>query len=295
MNWCSRFIRQSFVVTLIISLIIAAVILGLDIDLLKNGPYYASMLIFKIMNKDGNSKVSREEIMINLEEIQQSLWVHIPMLVLVFLCSLVIFMSIVGLLGAYFLSYSIMAGYAMFHFITCLFLGIIILYVFLNNMKNTVSNAYMEEKILQYNSNSSFNLIIDFIQRDLECCGFRNPQDWDVYPMSCCPKNELAEIVQLVNCTDGSCETTTCTEELAYTQSCLSAARKHFLDPSSFVGFLGIGLIAAAVVLTLNLVLSFILCLITRHRRRKEWRTNEVNLDDTDEDYSRLVQSVTPL
>ena len=49
-------------------------------------------------------------------------------------------------------------------------------------------DSFVTEKISQYShSEGIFNLVIDKVQRDLQCCGFKSSADWaGSFPPSCC-------------------------------------------------------------------------------------------------------------
>ena len=66
------------------------------------------------------------------------------------------------------------------------------LWIFLSDMEDSVIDSFVSEKISLYNSSQDlFNLVIDTVQRDLQCCGFKSASDWaGEYPHSCCDKFE---------------------------------------------------------------------------------------------------------
>ena len=63
------------------------------------------------------------------------------------------------------------------------------LWIFVNNMEDSVMDSYVSGKISQYHHGEGvFNMVIDTVQRDLQCCGFKSLSDWSgTFPSSCCP------------------------------------------------------------------------------------------------------------
>lgn len=256
MNCWGNLIRWCFISIVLISCVAALVVLGFDIDLLRNGPKYLSMFIFRIYTSKGQTGLTQDDIYSQLQAQLTSLWLHIPMIIIVILCALVIFICFIGLFGACMLSYALLSGYVIFQFSTVVVLLSMVLWLFLNNMQDAVSSAFIQQKMEEYNANSSssFGMVIDFIQSDLHCCGFSAVDDWAKYPPSCCPTDKAPW----------------CTDLNVYQTPCLQALKTNLLVPGSVSGALGIGLIVSLCILSLNLILSLILCLIVRKGYSKE-------------------------
>ena len=76
----------------------------------------------------------------------------------------------------------------MFMFVSFILYACLALWIFANNMEDSVMDSFVTEKISQYSqSEGIFNLVIDTVQRDLQCCGFKSSADWaGSFPSSCC-------------------------------------------------------------------------------------------------------------
>merc|ERR1719228_599329 len=93
-------------------------------------------------------------------------------------------------------------GLYVFMFVNLVLFTALAFWVFVNNMEDSVMDSFIMHKIAQYNqSEGIFNLVIDTVQRDLRCCGFKSSSDWsDRFPSSCCPENCTNEICVEVEC-----------------------------------------------------------------------------------------------
>ena len=126
----------------------------------------------------------------------------------------------------------------MFMFIIFVLFLSLAFWIFLNNMDDSVMDTFVTERIHLYNqSESIFDLVIDTVQRDLQCCGFRSSADWGPsFPASCCP----------YSCPDGVClmEKQECLIEIVHTSSCLEMIRFVSLYSKYFTSvFIAAGLI----------------------------------------------------
>jgi len=261
---CDKFLRFCFILSLCVAAIIACIVLGLDLDLLKNGPKYLSQIISKITKSDGTDPTLLQD----LEQAQGDMWVHVPMVVVVIICTIILIMCFVGFLGACFLSYSLLSGYVIFNFVAFVIMGAAILWIFLNNLEDSLMMKFVLDKMDHYNGTTSFDIIIDYTQSFLQCCGIRYAADWkSSYPTSCCPQLAMAD-----GCLGSNC-TVPCTDATVYTTACLEAFREHMLDPVTFIGGLGMGLLCVTGIVLVNFLLALCLCIIARKRSCKEWVT----------------------
>jgi len=273
----TNLIRYSLLVFLSLSCIVALVVLGLDLDLLLNGPEYLSKVITNIVNRLHKKEiVTEEQLVVSLMEARQSLWVHIPMVMLVVLSVVLLMLNCFGCVGACLLSYSLLSGFTMFMFVNFVLFTSLALWIFLNNMENSVMDSFLSEKISRYNQTESiFNLVIDTVQRDLQCCGFKSSSDWSYsFPASCCPDSctPTAEVCLV--------EEQECLEENIYTSSCLEMIRSQLLQPDSMVGLIGVTFLVVVALVGVTTLLSVCLCLAAR--RSKKLSLNKKKNDGND-------------
>jgi len=279
-----------------ISFVCASIVLGLDVDLLINGPsYFLSKLVIRVslsgkqVNEDDVEGLTNE-----LVEARQSLWVYVPMMVVLVVATIVLFMSLVGCVGAATLSYAMLSGFSMFMFVTSMLAAAAIIWIFCGNMEDSIVDKFAMEKIEKYHKKENyFNFIIDYIQTDMECCGFKSPNDWrGSLPPSCCnsllclnntfPTNYTlhtssdTEVILLSealnhdevskNNTDDICSQT-CIVTDAHPKSCLGAMRDQAFTPNKLVGAAGISMVTVVSFMILNFILSFWLCSLVRKNR----------------------------
>jgi len=277
MKILTNLIRYTLQVFLFISCISALVVLGLDLDLLLNGPEYLATVITNIANRLHQDEiVDQEELLRSLMEASQTLWVHIPMVMLVVMVTVLLMLNCLGCAGACLMSYSLLSGFTMFMFIIFVLFLSLAFWIFLNNMENSVMDSFVTERISQYNqSGSIFDIVIDTVQRDLQCCGFKSSSDWvDSFPASCCPSS----------CNAGDCRLVgECLSDNVYVSGCLDMIRVHLLQPDSLVGLIGVTFLVVVAVVGITTVLSLCLCVAARSLRGKKcsYSTALTSLDES--------------
>eukprot|EP00092_Neocalanus_flemingeri_P000955 GFUD01001018.1.p1 GENE.GFUD01001018.1~~GFUD01001018.1.p1 ORF type:complete len:293 (-),score=63.28 GFUD01001018.1:59-937(-) len=282
MKPCINCIRYSLLVLLFISCIVTLVVLGLDLDLLLNGPEYLSKVLTNIVNRLHKEEiVNQEQLTATLLEARQSLWVHIPMVMVVVLSVVLLMLNMLGCAGACLLSYSLLSGFTMFMFVNFVLFTALALWIFVNNMEDSVMESFVTDKISQYNqSEGIFNLVIDTVQRDLQCCGFRSSSDWSgSFPASCCPDTCAEE-----ECLEVGQE---CLLQRVYTSNCLEMIRSQLLQPSSMVGLIGVTFLVVVAVVGVTTLTSLCLCLAARKRSRRGHKLHS-SKDYKDHDGSML-------
>lgn len=260
MKMCVKLMRVSLLLFITTSSVVALVVLGLDLDLLLNGPLYLSKIITNIVNRLHEEEiVNQEQLMVSLLEARQTLWVHIPMVLVVVLCVVLLMLNCFGFAGACMLSYSLLSGFTMFMFVNLVLFTALAFWVFVNNMEDSVMDSFIMDKVAEYNQTEGiFNLVIDTVQRDLQCCGFKSSLDWSgSFPSSCCPDD----------CTKEICVEVECVQETVFTNSCLEMIRSDLLQPGSMVGMIGVTFLVVVVVIAVTTLLSVSLCLLSSRRK----------------------------
>jgi len=250
-------IRYTLLLFILISSVTVLVVLGLDLDLLLNGPKYISKVITNILNRFHQEEIIEEEYLREaLMEASQSLYLHLPLLLIVILSILILGINCLGCTGACLLSYSLLSGFVIFTLVIFILFLALTLWIFLSDMEDSVIDSFVSEKISEYNSSQDlFNLVIDTVQRDLQCCGFKSASDWSgEYPHSCCDKVQEE-----------------CGEENIYNSTCKEDIRSNLLQPTSVLGVIGVTLLAVLAAVGVTTLLSLCLCLVARRHRGERW------------------------
>lgn len=268
MNSLMKVTRYLLMLFILISCLAALVVLGLDLDLLLNGPDYLSKVITNIVNRLHEEEiVGQEQLKEVLLDARQSLWVHIPMIMIMVLSVVMLFVNCLGFAGACLNSYSLLSGFTMVMFVNFVLYLSLTLWIFVNNMEDSVMDSFVLGKISQYeHGEGMFNLVIDTVQRDLQCCGFKSLSDWSgIFPPSCCPGSCDG---QGLECLKVEKE---CLETDVYKSTCLAMIRSNLLEPGSMIGAIGLSFLVAVAVVGVTTILSFFLCISSRRLQSSKW------------------------
>jgi len=294
-NKSITFFKWALISALTLSFVISLVVLCVDVDLLRNGPsYFLAKLLMWNKQSEGSHNYEEETIYKDLIESRRALWVHMPMMGVLIFSATVIFMSILGCVAAGTLSYTILMGFSAFMFMATVSSSFLLLWGFFGDIEGTVTDKFVMKKISEYECPSvgnnqpgddrvcdnSFKKIIDYVQTNYNCCGFKSVDDWGgLYPSSCCPP-----------CTEdsSSCEPP-CRRENAYTTACIHSFRMSSLRIDSFVGRIGIIMISVVSLLGINFIISFILFLLVRSQHSSRLR-QESQLELADNYYGKNTQ-----
>jgi len=264
---CIMLIRYTLLLIILLSSVTILVILGFDLDLLVNGPNYLSKVIANVLNRvNEEGVVSEDEVSASLKEYTQSLWMYIPMVLLVILSIIILLLNCLGCTGACLLSYSLLSGFCTFTVVVFVFYLSLTLWIFLSDIdNNSVIDSFMVQRIDQYDKTGGIlRLIIDSVQRDLQCCGFVSPSDWSkVFPDSCCQNQ----------CPSEGCEDhVSCVLENIHNNTCKQVIKSNLLQPTSIIGIIGVAFIVVLAATGVTAVLSLCLCLAARSYHVKMWR-----------------------
>jgi len=289
MNSCVKYMRYLLLLFIMTSCLATLVVLGLDLDLLLNGPDYLTKIITNIVNRLHQEEiVDQEELREVLLDARQSLWVHIPMLTILVISVMMLFLNCVGCAGACLHSYSLLSGFTMIMIVNLVLYLCLSLWIFVNNMEDSVMDSYVSEKITQYHLGEGiFNLVIDTVQRDLQCCGFRKQSDWSgSFPASCCPDSCAGQ--------GQGCllvEENLCVADSAYNTSCLEKIRSSLLNPgSSMIGVIGVSFLVAVGVVAVTTALSLCLCIAARRSRGGMSTLKTRNCKEDEDSYLEMMR-----
>jgi len=280
-------IRYSLLSCLSILMGFTLVVLGIDLDLLLNGPNYLARLVTNTVNRWNKKLVVEEddlsEVMTAASEIP---WVNIAILIIVAFSIILVFVILVGCVGACLISYSLLSGYIMAISIYLILLVAIAIWVFANCSEDSQLDKFFEDE-LSHNSEhggrtSLFRLVMDNLQRDLQCCGLKSHTDWledgRLLPPSCCPSSCSASSWDCVPLTR------VCKVEEAYTEGCLEVVRLQLLQPGTLIGTSGITLLSIFCLTILSLAFSLCLCVWARRSKRRDSKLNRFH-DTTQSNY----------
>eukprot|EP00088_Acartia_fossae_P043155 TRINITY_DN4541_c0_g1_i3.p1 TRINITY_DN4541_c0_g1~~TRINITY_DN4541_c0_g1_i3.p1 ORF type:complete len:288 (+),score=19.39 TRINITY_DN4541_c0_g1_i3:39-902(+) len=271
MPGCLRLVQLLFMASLLVAFISSAVIFGFDVDFLRNGPSHLHSIIVSagVEYKD----VDSAKLLQAIHEASSNVWIHMPLYVIGCICVVIMIMCFFGGFGSVLLCYTLLAGYVIIKFVALVGLAFAVLWIFGNNLKESKAEKFLMEKMSEYGDNA-FSYIIDFVQSDLHCCGLRSASDWDeitspLYPRSCCP---VPPSEKDVNCSEEVC--LPCFGDRTFEKPCLTAFRQEMFDSSSWIGFVGSGLLAIIIIVVFNFFLALYLCLVARKKREKEQRSH---------------------
>jgi len=263
MNILVTILRLLLLFFIWISIVVAAALLSLDIDLMLNGPKTLAKVLSMIINRFRNDEnlIDPEYLEDMMTELNQSFWVQMLLLMVLVLAILILSINLFGCAGSCLVSYPLLSGFSMFMFVTfALFLSIA-LWVFTNKLDDDLFVAFVNEKIKEYRNgtNSFFNVIIDTVQQDLECCGFKSALDWqddhllnNTFPKSCCSNFEPE-----------------CIRQKVFEKNCLEEIGNNLFEPLTLVGFFGNVYLMIVVVTGATFIVACGLCLAAGRKRDK--------------------------
>jgi len=285
---CVNFWRYTILVFLCISSVAAFVVLGVDLDWLVNGPEFAAKAWSRIKERLANEDVleSDGELQKNFLAAQESVWIQLFVILIVTVTIITLMVNLLGCVGSCFLSYSLLSGFTTFMFMSMIFAvtGACLYFVPLTSNESPSLEAMSLELIRQYQSgsNGAAHIIIDAVQRELQCCGFNSFEDWNSgvsmktqdlvmertltshLPSSCCPLNERI-----------------CSYEAAFITPCVDMIHESYLNHDNVIGVIGITVIATVSFIGLTFISSLILCCIARRSRGSKWSVvNWANRDN---------------
>jgi len=261
---CIKIIRYTLLLSILISSILFLVVLGFDLDLLLNGPKYLSKVIAGVFNRNQGEVINEKQLTADLIESTHSLWMHIPMVLIIILSIIALLLNLLGCTGACLLSYSLLSGFFIFTLVIFTFCLSLILWILLSRNDHPVIDSFMAEKISEYNETGGiFNRVIDSVQRDLQCCGFLSPSEWsDIFPASCCQDK----------CTEQGCQEQDCVLENIHINTCKQLIKSNLLQPTSVIGIIGVLCIAVVCAAGVIAALSFCLCIAAKSYHVRIWR-----------------------
>jgi len=275
---CVNFWRYTLLVFLCISTVAAFVVLGVDLDWLFNGPEFAAKVWSRIKERLAYEDIlgSDSELQKNFLAAHESVWIQLFVILMVTMAVIILIVNLLGCVGSCVLSYSLLSGFTTFMLIsTILAVTSACLFFIPLRSSDSLSMEQMSlELIRQYQSgpNGAAHIIVDAVQRELQCCGYNSIDDWRLgmsmktqdklmertlttfLPASCCPINERV-----------------CNNDNAFTTPCVDLMKESYLNYDNLLGLIGIFVIAVVSFICLTFISSFILCCIARRSRGTKW------------------------
>eukprot|EP00088_Acartia_fossae_P052416 TRINITY_DN5920_c0_g1_i2.p1 TRINITY_DN5920_c0_g1~~TRINITY_DN5920_c0_g1_i2.p1 ORF type:complete len:313 (+),score=62.50 TRINITY_DN5920_c0_g1_i2:70-1008(+) len=298
---CVNIWRYLLIVFLCISLTASLVVLGIDLDWLINGPEFLTKICARIKERMANEDLTdEEELLKNFTIARESIWLQVFVIIVVAITTIFVIINLIGCAGSCILSYSLLSGFTIFMMLTSI-LGIAVTCAFILPFANISSDLdssldpMARDLISQYKTEKhggTAHIIIDSVQRELECCGYNSLNDWKdavitprsmehndatdddmMFPASCCPLN-----------------VTSCTMEDVFNVSCREIIQDNYLNPDNVIGLIGISIIVVVSFMIVTFFISFVMCCIARRSRGTKWSiVNWGGAGSRDETYSTSV------
>ena len=267
MNVIIRCVQMSLQTLLLLSLVAPLIVLGLGIDYVVNGSDYVVKVVSNVINRIHNEEIlDQMQVIYVLDRAKSDFFVHIILVAVVMGAVLLCIVLLIGCVGAIKMSYSLLSGFTLIMFLLLITSSCIASYMFFEK-EDPFMDTLLKEKIADYyeNRNSTFNIIIDLVQRDLKCCGFKSFDDWsEMFPSSCCPKRF-------------------CTSNNIFKENCQNSIKLHWLESDSVIGVIGISAVTSVIVIGLVTLLSCCICAASRNSRIRNYHCSQAaqNVEQT--------------
>jgi len=269
---------------------VTIVCLGLDLDWLINGPAFMAKVCSRIKEKLVNEgPVDDEELRENLNVASESVWLQMFVIIVVAITIIFIIINIIGCAGSCMLSYSLLSGFTIFMLLSSI-LAITAASAFFLPLANldvkmdSPLKPLAKDLIISYKSSEvgSAKLILDTVQRELQCCGYDSLEDWleeeeinaGIIPRGSGISRNSSSSSRLLRSLPATCcpvEVEDCTPEDAFSLPCRESIGKNYLSPNNAIGLTGIFILAVVTFMCLTFIISFLMCCIARKTRGIKW------------------------
>lgn len=275
---CVNFWRYILLAFLCISIVAAFVVLGVDLDWLLNGPEFVAKVWSRIKERLAFEDIleSDAELQKNFLAAHESVWIRLFVILVITMAIIMVMVNLLGCVGSCVLSYSLLSGFTTFMLMSMIFAvtSACLFFIPLSSSNSRSMELLSLELIHQYQagSNGAAHIIVDAVQRELQCCGYNSIDDWNlgvsmkargkimestlttIFPVSCCPINEMV-----------------CNYDNAFITPCVDLIKESYLNYDNIIGLIGIIVIAVVSFICLTFISSFILCCIARRSRGTKW------------------------
>lgn len=257
--------------------------LGVDLDWLINGPAFVAKVMSRIKEKLVNEgPVDEEEFLENLNHASQSVWLQLFVIIIVAITIVFIIINIIGCAGSCLLSYSLLSGFTIFMLMSSIFaisfaFAFFLPFANLDVKMDSPLKPLAKDLINSYKTSGggSAKLILDTVQRELQCCGYDSMEDWflELENAVVQPRGESRSSSLNRSLPDSCCpaEIEECSPDEAFSSPCRESIMKNYLSPNNAIGLIGILILVIVTFMCLTFIISFIMCCIARKNRNTKW------------------------
>jgi len=261
---------------LCLSMSLTLIVLGLDLDWLINGPAFMARICARIKERFNNEDVpaDEEDLLKNLTLASESVWLQLFVIIIVAVTCVFVIINVIGCAGTCLMSYSLLSGFTIFMMLASILAVTVACSLLLPLHSPTMDSPLAplaKDLINKYKveEGGSAKIVIDTVQRQLQCCGYDDMLDWR-------PEEGLTNNVTIggrgqpwlpVSC----CNSAPCTEDEAFQEPCKLKLRENALNPNTAIGIIGIFVIILVSFIFITFFVSLIMCCIARRWRGTKW------------------------
>lgn len=257
---------------LCLSMSLTLIVLGLDLDWLINGPAFMARICARIKERFNNEDVpaDEEDLLKNMTLASESVWLQLFVIIIVAVTCVFVIINVIGCAGTCLMSYSLLSGFTIFMMLTSI-LAVTVACSLLFPLHSPIMDSPLaplaKDLINKYKleEGGSAKIVIDTVQRQLQCCGYDDMLDW---------RPEEVRGGSGDNVTIGSrgqpwlpvscCNSAPCTEDKAFQEPCKLKLRENALNPNTAIGIIGIFVIILVSFIFITFFVSLIMCCIAR-------------------------------
>jgi len=266
---------------LCLSMSLTLIVLGLDLDWLINGPAFMARICARIKERFNNEEVpaDEEDLLKNLTLASESVWLQLFVIIIVAVTCVFVIINVIGCAGTCLMSYSLLSGFTIFMMLALILAVTVACSLLLPLHSPTMDSPLAplaKDLINKYKveEGGSAKIVIDTVQRQLQCCGYDDILDWR-------PEEGQARGGSGNNVTIGGrgqpwlpvscCNSAPCTEDKAFQEPCKLKLRENALNPNTAIGIIGIFVIILVSFIFITFFISLIMCCIARRWRGTKW------------------------
>jgi len=264
---------------LCLSMSLTLIVLGLDLDWLINGPAFMARICARIKERFNNEDVpaDEEDLLKNMTLASESVWLQLFVIIIVAVTCVFVIINVIGCAGTCLMSYSLLSGFTIFMMLTSILAVTVACSLLLPLHSPTMDSPLAplaKDLINKYKveEGGSAKIVIDTVQRQLQCCGYDDMLDWRPEEV----RGGSGDNVTIggrgqpwlpVSC----CNSAPCTEDKAFQEPCKLKLRENALNPNTAIGIIGIFVIILVSFIFITFLISLIMCCIARRWRGTKW------------------------
>jgi len=264
---------------LCLSMSLTLIVLGLDLDWLINGPAFMARICARIKERFNNEDVpaDEEDLLKNMTLASESVWLQLFVIIIAALTCVFVIINVIGCAGTCLMSYSLLSGFTIFMMLASI-LAVTVACSLLMPLHSPTMDSPLaplaKDLINKYRveEGGSAKIVIDTVQRQLQCCGYDDMLDWRPEEV----RGGSGDNVTIggrgrpwlpVSC----CNSAPCTEDKAFQEPCKLKLRENALNPNTAIGIIGIFVIILVSFIFITFFVSLIMCCIARRWRGTKW------------------------